>query len=400
MVVAVLLLAGVGLAMIYSATARADGGGSLTLFWRQVGWLVLGLVAMIAAMLTPPKALYAFAYVVYGLAIAALVGVALYGTRVGGAKAWLVVGSLRVQPSEFAKIAFILAMARYLTDLRGALRRPRDLAAPFALTAIPLGLVALQPDLGTAAVFATVLLPMLYWSGLSPLHIYLIVSPLLSIVFAAPFLPFTWLWWGLLGVVLPVLLYSRLVDVRTTVLCFIVNLAAGIASPTIWAQIRPYQISRILAFLNPGHDPLGAGYHIIQTKVAVGSGGVWGKGFLEGTQTGLAFLPEQHTDFIFSVIGEELGFTGALLVLTVYFIFAAIGIRASATAKNHFAGFVGIGLVAIIIFHVFVNVGVSVGLMPVTGLPLPLISYGGSSLVATMLAVGLLVGIALRKHEY
>ncbi len=400
MVVTVLFLAGVGLAMIYSATARAEGGGSLTLFWRQAGWLVLGLTAMIAAMLTPPKALYAFAYVVYGLAIVALAGVALYGTRAGGAKAWLVVGSLRVQPSEFAKIAFVLAMARYLTDLRGALRRPRDLAAPFALTAIPLGLVALQPDLGTAAVFAAVLLPMLYWGGLPLLHIYLIVSPLLSIVFAAPFLPFTWLWWGLLGVVLPVLLYSRLVDVRTTALCFIVNLAAGIASPTVWAQIRPYQIKRILAFLNPGHDPLGAGYHIIQSKVAVGSGGMWGKGFLEGTQTGLAFLPEQHTDFIFSVIGEELGFAGALLVLTVYFIFAVIGIRTSATAKNHFAGFVGIGLVAITIFHVFVNVGVSVGLMPVTGLPLPLISYGGSSLVATMLAVGLLVGIALRKHEY
>ena len=301
-----------------------------------------------------------------------------------------------MQPSELAKIATILALARYLSAHNLNLDRPRSLVTPFLLVMLPAALVFKQPDLGTALVFISVLLPMLYWAGMKPVVLFFLISPFLSVICAFHYVALVILVLTIAGAVFLVR-PGRLI----TTAIVVVNLAVAVGAPYLWEnKLHDYQRRRILTFLNPDMDKLGAGYQVMQSKVAIGSGGLNGKGYLQGTQTKLSFLPEQHTDFVFSVIGEELGFAGAMLVLAIFFLIIWRAVHIAGLVKSRFSSLVAIGLASMLIFHVFVNIGMTVGVVPVTGLPLPYFSYGGSQLVVNLILAGLLLNIYAYRHEY
>ena len=342
----------------------------------------------------PVQFWFTTSYFFYGVSIVALmILLVLPGTS--GSRWFEFPLGLRLQPSELAKVATVLAAACYLSGRNVSFRRVRDVLIPIALTGLPFLLVARQPDLGTAAVFPAIILPMLYWRGLPLWAIFLICSPILSLVTA--FSPYTW---GLGLIVVGIVLWrSRLRPVIVAAVVLI-NVGLGVATPMAWQGMREYQRQRIATFLNPQEDPLGAGYQIIQSTVAVGSGGLVGKGYLEGTQTKLNFLPEQHTDFIFSVIAEETGMVGALVVLLLFGVILFRFMRAAAEVKNPFAELVVVGAGAVLFCHLVVNVGMALGLLPITGLPLPFVSYGGSHLLSQMLLVGLVLGFRMRWMEY
>ncbi len=384
-----LVLVGFGIIMIYSATYGSESAGIRGLFRRQLFWALLSSGGMAAVIALPNKVLNAFGHLIYGLAILLLLLTLSMGVR----GRWLIIGPLRFQPSEFAKIATVITLARYLCNKKQL--SPSQVLTCFVICFLPMFLVAKQPDLGTSLVFIAILFPLLYWAGLRPLYLFFILTPLINILCA-----FWWISWGIFIVVLLIVIYLSRPSFATAVFLIVLNLGIGIAVPVLWGKLQKYQQERILNFFDPNRDPLGAGYQIIQSKVAIGSGGVLGKGLLRGTQTKLAFLPKQHTDFIFSVVGEELGFVGAIFVLLSFLFVIWRGVKIAASAKNRFASLLAVGLVSILAFHVFVNIGMTMGILPVTGLPLPFLSYGGSSLMTNMLLVGILLNVGMRRHEY
>ena len=384
-----LVLVGFGIVMIYSATYGSGAAGVRELYRRQAIWALLSLGVMAGAIALPNKVFNGFAYLIYGFAILLLIVTVFLGLK----GRWLAIGPLSFQSSEFAKIATAMALARYLFGRKQL--TPGRVMTCFVICLLPMLLVAKQPDLGTSLVFAAILFPVLYQAGLRPLYLFFILTPLINILCA-----FWWISWGIFIVVLLIVIYLSRPSFATAVFLIALNLGIGIAVPVLWGRLQKYQQERILSFLDPNRDPLGAGYQVIQSKVAIGSGRIFGKGFLQGTQTKLAFLPKQHTDFIFSVVGEELGFLGAMSVLLAFLFVIWRGIRIATSAKNRFASLMAVGLVSIIAFHVFVNTGMAMGILPVTGLPLPFLSYGGSSLMTSMLLVGLLLNVGMRQHEY
>lgn len=393
---ATLILTLIGIAFVYSATASPAPEAKQMLYVRQLVWLGIALAAgaVIAAV---PYRVYQgkTAGLLYAFGLILLV-LTLFVGHVGlGAQRWLGWGPLKIQPSEPAKVAAVLLLANLLANRKQDLTELRTLIKPLLAVGVPFLLVLKQPDLGTAVSFAAILLTMLYWAGLPLLYLFFLMTPFINVALSF-YLP---AWIVFAGVLVYVLYRSRL-GLVTLLLVVAVNLAVGIATPQIWSHLEPYQRLRITTFLDPGTDPYGAGYQIIQSKIAIGSGEVFGKGFLHGTQKGLAFLPEQHTDFIFSVVGEETGFLGAGLVAVLYLILILRGIRVAHRARNRFASLVAIGMTSIFLYHVLVNIWMTVGLAPVTGLPLPLLSYGGSSLVVSFLQIGLIQNVAMRWREY
>jgi rod shape determining protein RodA len=312
-----------------------------------------------------------------------------------GAQRWLGWGSVKFQPSELAKVATVLVLATVLSDRKTDLTKVRSLVKPCLLAAIPFALVLKQPDLGTSVSFFMILLTMLFWGGLPLLYLFLLVTPLINVVLSF-YLPL----WILFAAVLAFVLYRSRLRLMPILVVVALNLAVGVVTPQVWNHLEPYQRQRVTTFIDPNGDPYGAGYQIIQSKIAIGSGQVWGKGLMHGTQKGLAFLPEQHTDFIFSVVGEEAGFLGAGVVTLLYFTLVARGIRVAHRARNRFASLLAIGMTSIFLYHVLVNIFMTVGFAPVTGLPLPLLSYGGTSLLTSFLQVGLIQNIAMRWREY
>jgi rod shape determining protein RodA len=320
-----------------------------------------------------------------------------------GVERWIVLGPLQFQPSEFAKVAIIFVLARYLAHLRGDINRLRHLLPALAIVVPPVVLILKQPNLGTALVFFAILVPMLLWRGLRLHHIALLASPALLFVLHL------WLrtqhggiWWPWLVLVLvlfAVTLWRRLYLFENIVV-FGFNLSVHWLEPFLWSQLHDYQQRRISTFFQPELDLLGQGYHVAQSKIAVGSGGILGKGFMEGTQKELAFLPERHTDFIFSVVGEEFGFLGAVLVLALFAALIVRGIAFASRARNPFVRSAAFGIVAYLLFQVMQNIGMTVGLFPVAGIPLPLVSYGGSSLLVTMFLLGVLLNLGARWREY
>jgi rod shape determining protein RodA len=267
-------------------------------------------------------------------------------------------------------------------------------------------LILEEPDLGTCLVFPPLAVAMLYWRGLSPVLLFLLVSPAVSAVTAFLYPPILgepdWIhmlpWATLMAAVTALAIFSGM-GLGRAIIALASNIAAGLVTPYLWYGLKDYQKLRILTFIQPEQDPLGAGYQIIQSKVAIGSGGVWGKGFLQGTQSKLDFLPERHTDFIFAVLGEELGLVGAAVVLGIYFFIIVKALQFAREARYPFASLVAFGIGTVFTFHVIVNVGMAAGMMPVTGLTLPLLSYGGTSVAMSMGMVGLLVGIGMRRRE-
>lgn len=320
---------------------------------KQFLYLIAGLFIMILVSLIPTDFLKKYAYLIYFLTILLLIVVMVYGSISKGSRRWIDFGILKLQPSEIAKISTMLAVAKYLSQV--ATRELLSLKHLFVLSLLvlcPFLLIVAQPDLGTS-----------------------------------------------LAVVFPAVAMILFIGVKFKIL--ITTFLLGIASIfPLWSFLAPYQKRRVMALLNPDFDPLGAGYHIIQSKIAVGSGGLWGKGFLKGTQTQLSFLPEHTTDFIFSVLAEEWGFVGCLVLLFLYFILLYKLLYIASKSSSLFATLICVGVTSYIFFHVLVNIGMVIGLLPVVGIPLPLFSYGGSSMLSTMAALGIVLGISIRKNFF
>ena len=388
-----------GVTVIYSAAIESD------VWQNQAVYGVVALLLAAAMVYLPDKLFFNLAYPLYVCGLLLLVAVLAWGT--GEPARWLSLGpggSFRLQPSEFAKVVTIMALARYLGDCSASrVNTVRSVLVALAITAMPLGLVVKQPDLGTAVSFGAVLLPMLYWAGMRGHHIFFITSPMLSVVFS-----FEPLWKDHAPVVFAIFIILSSTAVQlllarlwVTLGLLAANLSAGLISVYLWLDfLLEYQKARILTFLDPERDALGTGWNIIQSKIAIGSGGLTGKGFLQGTQTKYKWLPAAHTDFIFSVIGEELGFAGAVIVLFLFLLVIWRALDIGAMANSRFGSLLAIGLAFMLTFHVFVNVGMTIGVMPVTGLPLPFLSYGGSSLVTNCVALGLLLHIYTHRHDF
>jgi rod shape determining protein RodA len=384
----VLLVSIAGLLAVYSATYSADTETS-DYFNKQLFFMMLGILLMITVNYIPVRILQKLAFPFYFFTILLLLLVLFFGVRGHGAERWLAVGSIKIQPSELAKLATVLAISKYLSDREANINRIKSLAVVSTLIIVPFLLIIKQPDLGTSLVFLALLIPLLFWTGLDWFALFVIVSPLLTALLSFSFYAF--LVWMIL--ILALLLISQK-KIYAVVTVFVLHIGVGLLTPVMWSQLRPYQQQRILTFANPEADPQGAGYQIIQSQVAIGSGGIWGKGFLEGSQTHLKFLPAQHTDFIFSVIGEEYGFAGVLIILSLFFALLLYLSRLAIIVKSTFASTTLIGIVTILFFHIFVNIGMTIGLAPVTGLPLPLLSYGGSFLLSTFLMIGVALNLS------
>lgn len=398
--VVTIVLCILGVLVIYSATHNAQSSGLRGIYQKQLLWISAGLAALFLTVAIPFRLIQAFSYIIYGVCLILLIAVLLVPSPILSSNRWFVMGPLWLQPSELAKLGTVVAMANYLANRNRPPDRLRDLLVLLLFVAFPAVLVAKEPDLGTALVYCALIFPMLLWAGVKPVQLLFFLSPIINIVCALPILGNNWVFWTVFMLALLLLLYITKPGFLTTFSVVTVNLVVGIITPSIWGKLHEYQQERILTFFDPHRDPLGAGYQLIQAKVAIGSGGLLGKGFLQGTQTKLAFLPRQHTDFVFSVVGEEFGFIGSVLLLSLFLFLLIRGIQIASEAKSRFGSLMAVGVVSILAFHVLVNVGMSLGIVPVTGLPLPFISYGGSSLVVSLIMVGLLLNLRMRKHEY
>jgi rod shape determining protein RodA len=308
-------------------------------------------------------------------------------------KSWIDLGPIRFQPAEVAKISTILMLARVLSQQDEALASLKDISFPSFLVALPLGLVMLQPDLGTAMAFGGILFAMLYWAGTPVRMLLLVASPVAGLLLSYD----TRVWgWYIVGVVAFLFFYRFRLFLFESVAVVLANLAAGTISRPLWNSLATYQQNRILVFLDPDVDPRGAGYQLIQSKVAIGSGGLTGQGFTLGTQKRFDFLPEQHTDFIFSVVGEELGFIGTVGALLAFAYVLSRLVTMARECPDPFAGLTLLGIFGAWLVHIFVNVGMTVGIVPITGIPLPFVSYGGTFLLMSWVAAAIAVRVA---HE-
>jgi rod shape determining protein RodA len=391
--IAVMLALGVfGVFAIYSST-RHYLGTSLAI--RQCIWIGLGLGFMAAMSLVRMKTLAALTPILYVAALVMLASVLVIGKGPHGTKRWFDLGLLRFQPSEFAKIATLLMLSHYLAGKGKIGSSIREVLVVFAMAALPAALILNEPDLGTSLVVAFTAFPMLYAAGLDPLYLIFLVSPFLAIVCAGEVV--AWIIFVALLVIVMVLGRFR---TSLVALVFGINFVLYSLAPRIWAGLAPYQRDRVLAFLNPQSYRHGAGFQIIQSQIAIGSGGISGKGPLMGTQKALGLVPEQHTDFIFSLIGEELGFIGCIVILLLL-LYAVMRILAiAAKVRNAFSMYFCLGFASLILIQVFISIGMTLGLTPVTGLPLPFVSYGGSQMLVFWGSAGLVFAAHAARREY
>jgi len=396
LITAVLVLSLIGVMLVLSAQDHADNEFERNYYQRQILWLVLALVAFALVIHLPLRLFDIGAYLFYGVALLLLVAVLFVGSsKLGEARRFFYLGPVHLAPSDVAKVALILALSRFFAYTKLPVTSKRRLALSVVLTAIPAALILKQPDLGTSLVLIVVLFALWFWSGLSIGYLFLILSPLVSLVAASH-----WLSWVLYIVLLLVVIWLVRPGVLMGITTVTMNLAFGSITPFVWGRLADYQKDRILTFLDPGRDPRGAGYQIIQSKIAIGSGGLFGKGYLGGSQTRLDFLPERHTDFIFSVLGEEFGLWGSLIILLLFTFVFYRAIRIAVRCRSRFASNVVMGAMAILFFQFLVNIGMTLGIMPVTGLALPFTSYGGTALVLAWTLIGLIVSADYRWQEY
>jgi rod shape determining protein RodA len=398
----------IGLAALYSCTVPYQSGDGVVpsnvdfaVFLTQLMWVLLGLAVGLICIFLPFRFFETFAYLFYAGAVILLVAVFVMGEEQGGARRWLSFGPVGIQPSELAKVALVCVLGRHLAGRRS--QRPTlKLAGALFLALPPFLLVLKEPDLGTALALLALPLPMLYWAGIRARFLLALASPLLG-AFVMFYGQQTWdstiPWVLYLIALLAIVFFSRMYMLRSLMLVG-ANVLTGLSIALIWERLRPYQQERIVSFLRPTEaDLLGSGYQALQSKVAIGSGGLLGKGYLQGSQKGLAFLPERHTDFIFSVVGEEFGLFGALLVLALFALLLHRALRVAVMARRPFASLLAVGVATYFCFQAFVNIGITVGLLPVTGLPLPFISKGGSSMLASSIMMGLLLNVSARWSE-
>ena len=341
--------------------------------------------------------------ILYGATIAALLLVKVAGTSALGAQRWIAIGSFQVQPSEFAKLAAILLVASVLA--RFPVERPVDLLRPFGVMAVPWALVFIQPDLGTSLVFGAVLLATLYWSGMPAAWLILLLSPLPSVLLYGLYRAgvwsglqsLQWLWILIMAIVAWQSLPWRWAGAFCTSAILLASSRLGI---WLWEHgLKSYQRDRLTLFLDPSLDPMGGGYHLLQSMIGIGSGGLFGIGLMQGHLTRLQFIPEQHTDFIFSALGEELGLLGCVLVVLGFTAWAWQLLRIAAQARSTFESLLVIGILAMVMFQVTVNIFMTTGLGPITGIPLPFMSYGRSALLTNCLGVGLVAAVQRRTRQ-
>ncbi len=379
----------------------ADSGMAKAIFWRQAVWIAVGWAALLVARRTSLQFFEESAPLLYLGAVALLLLVLAVGPEIAGAKRWFVMGPVRLQPSEPAKIALVLVMGRLFSHYASRDRQLLPVIASLLLAGLPLALVLREPDLGTSLVYVALWLGAVFWFGLSWVFLLSVGSPLLSAIFnfySESVVHQAWPWGAYLLVLMAGLTVARF-RLLESFLLVLANIATGVGMSYFWDGLKPYQQERILTFFDPARDQFGSGYQAIQSKVAIGSGGLFGTEYLQGTQKGLAFLPERHTDFIFSVVGEELGFVGAVLLIGIYLVIILKGLEIARKARKSFSSQVAIGVTIYFAFHVLVNIAITTGLLPVTGLPLPVMSYGGSNLVVSAFMLGLLVNIGSRTFE-
>jgi rod shape determining protein RodA len=358
MVALIFAITVIGLATVYSATYTSKGPSSL--YYKQLVWVAIGLTVMFFALIIDYHTVGRYAYVLYAASLILLLLVMAIGKTGMGAQRWLAIGPFVFQPSEFAKLSVTLALARYFAEdpKRGGYDL-RDLIVPGVMVMIPLVLVLKQPDLGTA--------------------LMLLLTSSLIVMLA--------------GIRVRSILIVLLIGATVASAVFLVSPVRH----KIWGSLKPYQQNRIKAFIDPSSDPRGSGYHANQSKIAVGSGQITGKGFRKGTQSQMAFLPERHTDFIFAVVAEERGLIGAGLLILLYLVLLLVGVDTAKNAKDRLGVLMAGGIVSMISIYMFINVGMAVGIVPVVGVPLPLVSYGGTSIITTFLALGLLLNIQMRR---
>jgi len=390
----VILLFAMGSLAIYSATHHPDSARH-GYFWRHLVGAGIAAAAFVVFLLIPLRLVEDWAWLFYGLALLLLVAVLFIGVEEYGARRWFRLGFFRFQPSEMAKLATIIVLARFLAVKRVDLSRLRTLAYALALAVVPFALVLREPDLGTAGAYIGLALPMFIWGGIPRLVLFLMVSPLITIALNHHL--FAWI----IFVLGAALVFWRLRIAWGVVAIFLLaHSSLMLGAPRVIAGLEPYQQERIKTFLNPEADPSGAGYQVLQSKIAIGSGRVVGKGFLQGTQSGLAFLPQQHTDFIFSVVGEEWGFLGSTVVIALFAVLIGRAVLLARNGRSRFAGYLAVGIGGLVFYHAALNVAMTMGLFPVTGLPLPFMSYGGSFLITMMAAMGLLQNVAVHRFDY
>jgi len=372
----IVILIFLGILAINSATVETTTESIQNNFQRQIIWSIIGIFLLFSVSMLNFRWIYAVAYLLLlgGVLFLLLTYVPAIS---GSSRRWIRLGGITVQPSEFMKIFLIIGLARLLTDNIKNLKKAKGLILPFFITAFVTLIVLRQPDLGTAMVFPAILFPMLYWAGVPTMTLFIIIAPLISLISAFNLVSFV-LW---ISALLLLLWFSRK-SLRFIVIMFVINVSVGLVTPITWNNLKPYQQQRILTYVNRQLDPRGSGYQVLQSKVAIGSGGIYGKGLGDGTQTQLKFLPEQHTDFIISLIGEELGFIGVSVILVLFMLLLFRMINIASNTKNLFESLILLGGAAMLVFQVFINIGMTTGIVPVTGLPLPFISYGGSSLIA------------------
>jgi rod shape determining protein RodA len=347
-----LLLCGVGALAIYSANLQSDSIYIKDLYLRQIMWIGVAVVMTLAVIMVDYRTYERMAWPVYWIGVGSLVYVDIAGKTVMGAQRWLSGGGMNIQPSELMKIAVILVVTRMFDDMEkeGDLSLV-ELIKPLAFILIPFALVAKQPDLGTAMIYMVIFTGMALFHGIN----------------------------------------------KMTMLKTVAAMAA--MAPIGWLLLKPYQKNRILTLLNPELDPMGKGYHIIQSKIAIGSGGLWGKGIFEGSQSKLNFLPEKHTDFIFSVISEEVGFVGSMVIIAIFFFLIMRVIEAALHSRDKCGSLMVCGVAAMITFNFIYNIGMTLGLFPIVGVPLPLISYGGSAIVTNAVGLGIALNVSMRRFS-
>jgi rod shape determining protein RodA len=382
---AMVALAGI---LIASTQRQADYAD-----WYQ-HWVTAAVGMVVALLLArlPLEKVVQWQWPIFGLTVTSLIAVRFIGTTALGAQRWISIAGFNVQPSEFAKLAAILLLASVLS--RHPVERPVDLIRPTAVIALPWLLVFIQPDLGTSLVFGALLLVMLFWAGMPWAWLALLLAPLITAILAGtqPWILLAWLplvswlaWsslpWKRLGLVLVLALQGL----------------TAVVTPWLWMNgLKDYQRDRLVLFLDPAKDPLGGGYHLLQSTVGIGSGQIWGTGLMRGSLTKLRFIPEQHTDFIFSALGEELGFIGSLLVVVGFVLLMWRLLQIAGQARSDVESLVVVGIATMLMFQVVVNINMTIGLGPVTGIPLPWLSYGRSAMLVNFISLGLCASVARR----
>ncbi len=382
----VFILTGCGLVAIYSATSFVGTTSNMQYFWKQILGIVGGLAMFIMLYSVRKSFILSYAEVLYIIGLILIIIPFILSMATSGTNRWINLGDFQIQPSEYMKFILIIMLAKCFSETRRSPQNPGYVLYPLTVLLIPAGMVFIQPDLGTTFIYVVIFASMLFMSGYKIYYIFMIIAPFITMI--AAFNSWVFLIWGL---IIAVIIFLNNKNILFSVLMFLLNILVGVMTPFFWNAIKPYQQQRILTMLNPRLDPMGAGYQVIQSQIAIGSGGLHGKGFLQGTQSHLNFLPEQHTDFIFSVISEEFGFIGISIILFIYCFLILRWFKMAVTAKSTFSAMLIIGGTAALLAHIFINVGMTVGLLPVTGKPLPFISYGGSFLMTSFGLVGLVL---------